>query len=101
MTCPAKWYFRYLIGLSEPTTGALALGKAFHGTLARNFRQKMSTGRDAETQELREVFAEEWSSAIADADLRDGEDADEPATTGQILAATYVTEAAGSLVSQF
>ena len=48
MTCPAKWYFRYLIGLSEPTTGALALGKAFHGTLARNFRQKLSTGRDME-----------------------------------------------------
>ena len=44
MTCPAKWYFRYLIGLNEPTTGALALGKAFHATLARNFRQKMSTG---------------------------------------------------------
>jgi len=20
MTCPAKWYFRYLIGLCEPTT---------------------------------------------------------------------------------
>jgi CRISPR/Cas system-associated exonuclease Cas4 (RecB family) len=67
MTCPAKWYFRYLIGLGEPTTGALALGKAFHGTLARNFRQKMSTGRDMETQELRGVVAEEWSSAIADA----------------------------------
>ena len=62
MTCPAKWYFRYLIGLSEPTTGALALGKAFHGTLARNFRQKISTGRDMEAEELREVFAEEWSS---------------------------------------
>ena len=25
LTCPAKWYFRYLIGLSESTTGALAL----------------------------------------------------------------------------
>jgi hypothetical protein len=35
--CPAKWYFRYLIGLSETTTEALALGNAFHGTLARNF----------------------------------------------------------------
>ena len=77
MTCPAKWYFRYLIGLSEPTTGALALGKAFHGTLARNFRQKISTGRDMESQELREVFVEEWSAAIADAALRDDEDADE------------------------
>ena len=65
MTCPAKWYFRYLIGLSELTTGALALGKAFHGTLARNFRQKMNTGRDIDTQELREVFAEEWASATA------------------------------------
>ncbi len=97
MTCPAKWYFRYLIGLSEPTTGALALGKAFHGTLARNFRQKLSTGRDIETQELRGIFAEEWSTAIADAALRDDEDADELATTGQILAATYVTEAARSL----
>ena len=30
-----------LIGLSEPTTGALALGKAFHGTLTRNLRQKL------------------------------------------------------------
>ena len=60
-TCPAKWYFRYLIGLSEPTTGALALGKAFHGTLARNSRQKLSTGRDIEAEELREVFDEEWS----------------------------------------
>ena len=33
LTCPAKWYFRYLVGLSEPATGALARGKAFHGTL--------------------------------------------------------------------
>jgi CRISPR/Cas system-associated exonuclease Cas4 (RecB family) len=46
LTCPAKWYFRYLIGLSEPATGALALGKAFHATLAANFRQKMVSGCD-------------------------------------------------------
>ena len=43
LTCSAKWYFRYLIGLSEPTTGTTTLGKAFHGTLARSFRQKLST----------------------------------------------------------
>ena len=70
MMCPAKWYFRYLIGLSEPTTGALALGKAFHGTLARNFRQKLNTGHDMETRELSEVFSAEWSLASADAALR-------------------------------
>ncbi|HEY4961014.1 MAG TPA: PD-(D/E)XK nuclease family protein [Terriglobales bacterium] len=97
MTCPAKWYFRYLIGLSEPTTGALALGKAFHGTLAWYFRQKLSTGRDMKAEELREVFVEEWSTAIADAALRDDEGAVELAATGQILVAAYVTEAAGPL----
>ena len=80
LACPAKWYFRYLVGLSEPTTGALTLGKAFHGTLARNFRQKMSTGRDMENGELSEVFAEEWSLAMADAALREDEDAGELAT---------------------
>jgi CRISPR/Cas system-associated exonuclease Cas4 (RecB family) len=62
MTCPAKWYFGDLMGLSEPTTRALALGKAFHGTLARNLRQKLSTGGDMEAKELREVFAEEWAT---------------------------------------
>ena len=46
-----------LIGLSEPSTGALVFG-------------------DMEAHDLREVFAEKWSLAIADAALRDDEDAD-------------------------
>jgi hypothetical protein len=74
-----------LIGLSEPTTGALALGKAFHGTLARNFRQKLKTDHDMVTRELSEVFSAEWSLASADAALRDDEDADELTAAGQIL----------------
>jgi hypothetical protein len=62
LVCPAKWYFRYLVGLTEPTTGALAPGKAFHVTLAQNFRQKMSTGRDMENGELAEAFSDEGVS---------------------------------------
>lgn len=86
LTCPAKWYFRYLIGLIEPATGALALGKAFHHALARNFRQKMSTGCDMDAGELSAAFMEEWSLAIAEAELPDNEDATELAFTGQMLA---------------
>ena len=97
LACPAKWYFRYLVGLTEPTTGALAQGKAFHGTSARNFRQKMSTGRDMENGELSEVFAEEWSQAMADAALRDDEDAAELATTGEVLVQAYLSEAGRSV----
>ena len=97
LTCPAKWYFRYLVGLSEPATGALALGKAFHGTLARNFRQKMSTGRDMETGELAEAFAAEWSAVLPEAELRDDEYAAELASTGKAIVEAYVVQAAPSV----
>lgn len=65
LTCPAKWYFRYFLGLTEPASGALALGKAVYGVLARNFRQKMSTGRDIDTDDLTEVFNNEWSASLS------------------------------------
>ena len=95
MTVPTKCYFRYFIGLSEPTTGALSLGKAFHGTLAQNSRKKMNKGRDIETGELTEVINQEWSPAMAEAVLR--EDTTELATTGQVLVAAYLAEAAPSV----
>ena len=40
LNCPAKWMFRYLLDLKDPGTAATALGKAFHETIAHNFRQK-------------------------------------------------------------
>ena len=40
LNCPAKWMFRYLLDLKEPGTAATALGRAFHETIAHNFRQK-------------------------------------------------------------
>jgi len=97
LTCPAKWYFRYLVGLSEPATGALALGKAFHATLATNFRQKLATGCDLKPTEARGVFAREWMLTSADAELRDDEDADELAATGEALTTAYISEIASSV----
>jgi len=97
LTCPAKWYFRYLVGLTEPSTGALALGKAFHSMLAANFRQKMVSGCDMHPTEVRDVFAEKWKLASVDAELREDEDASELATTGEALATAYISEAACSV----
>ena len=51
------------------------------------------------SEDLREVFAAGWSTAIAEADFRDDEDADELAATGQILVATFATFLAMSLVA--
>ena len=46
LNCPAKWMFRYLLDLKEPGTAATALGRAFHETIAHNFRQKAETAHD-------------------------------------------------------
>ena len=62
-----------------------------------HWQQFPPEGRDIEAQELREVFAEEWSLAIADPAMRDDGDADELAAAGQILAAAYLQEAAAPL----
>jgi hypothetical protein len=51
MMWTAKWYFRYLVASSEPATGSLALGKVFHGAVARNFCQKISAGREMQSAE--------------------------------------------------
>lgn len=39
--------------MTEHATGALALGKAAHTTLAANFRRKMACGSDMELAEVR------------------------------------------------
>ena len=55
MSCAAKWYFRHLIGLSEPTPREhWHSARPFHGTLAPSFCQKMSTGLDMEAEEPRD-----------------------------------------------
>jgi putative RecB family exonuclease len=100
LTCPAKWYFRYLVGLSEPVTGAVALGRAFHQTLAANFRQKMSSRRDLQVAEIRDVFARAWASTSADAELREDEDSSELADIGEALVTAYLSNAAASIEPQ-
>lgn len=97
LNCPAKWYFRYLVGLREPATGSLALGTAFHATVAANFRQKVSTHRDTPIDELRVLLGDEVVMAIADAELREDEDASELAAIGDAMLAVYMKEAAPSI----
>ena len=97
LTCPVKWYFRYLVGLVEPATGALALGKAFHATVAANFRRRIAGGSDMEPAEVRALFAEEWTLASKNVELRDDEDASDLAATGEALVTAYIREVAPSV----
>jgi hypothetical protein len=55
--CPAKWAFRYLERLPDPQTGNLALGRAVHGAIADNYRQKIATRENLPVEEVLESYA--------------------------------------------
>ena len=57
----------------------------------------MSTSLDMEPGEVTEAFNEEWSGALSEAELYDDEDAAQLATTGQVLVAACLAEAAPSV----
>jgi putative RecB family exonuclease len=94
LSCPAKWYFRYALGLPEPPTGTLALGTAFHSVLAVNFRQKIETKQDLPARELEESFGEAFAMAAEDAEFREDEEPAALIETGRALVRRYMADAA-------
>lgn len=100
LNCPAKWYFHYMLGLQEPKTGSLAVGSAFHSTIAENFRQKIESGNDLPLADLRAVFRKEWNKAVPEVEFRDDEDRQELAGVGEALVDKYMTEAAPCIQPQ-
>jgi RecB family exonuclease len=94
LSCPAKWYFRYPLGLTEPPTGTLALGTAFHSVLAANFRQKIETKQDLPAQELEDSFGEAFPIAAENAEFREDEEPAALIETGRALVRKYMDDAA-------
>jgi RecB family exonuclease len=94
LNCPAKWMFRYLMDLKEPGTAAQALGKAFHETIAFNFRQKLESLRDLPTAECIEFFQKALGEHLQDTPLQKGEHPMEFLELGAIIVQKYIAEAA-------
>jgi putative RecB family exonuclease len=97
LSCSAKWYFRYALGLAEPPTGTLALGTAFHSVLAANFRQKIETKQDLPVEELEESLGEAFAIAAEDAEFREDEEPAALIETGRALVRKYMDDGALSI----
>jgi RecB family exonuclease len=94
LTCPAKWMFRYLMDVEEPGTAAQALGKAFHETIAHNFRQKQESSRDLPLFECLEFFRRALGEHLEEAALQKGEHPMEILELGETMIQKYLAEAA-------
>lgn len=96
--CPAQWYFKYLVGLEDPATSALALGTAFHAALGANFEQKIETGRDLSVVEVAAAFTGSWRDQCEQVEFREDESADELWSTGCRMVEHYMDHAAPAIM---
>ncbi len=94
LDCPARWWFRFGLGLPEPKNSSLALGLAVHRALEINFREKLATGEDLPATGVRAVFRDEWLQHIRETVFAPGENATAIAAMGERLLAKYMDEVA-------
>ena len=57
LRCPKQYEYRYMEGLRIPPAGAMVMGKAWHRTLERNYKQKIESHEDRPLGEMKEYFA--------------------------------------------
>jgi putative RecB family exonuclease len=62
LSCRLKFYFRYVLGIVKPTTGALHVGRAVHGALKRWSKARW-LGQPHDAASLRPGFLAEWSGS--------------------------------------
>lgn len=80
--CPEKYRRRYLEGVKTPPNGYLLWGRADHAAIQRDLEHRMDYGKGLSTDDVLDVFNDEWRRALAD-----NEDVvwDEGETAGSIL----------------
>jgi hypothetical protein len=94
MDCQARWAFKYLRELPEPSNSNLALGRAVHHAIGVNFHQKVESGIDLPVPEVVRAFCDAWKAELETTPFQDHEDAFEIGVAGAQMVKTYMTDTA-------
>ena len=86
--CAARWWYGSAMGLEDPPTGALALGRAVHTGIAAGL---------AGNKNALEAFADAWRVDVQAAELRADEDAHELYQKGLQMVDLFMREGAPGL----
>ena len=97
MDCHARWWFKYSLKEPDPPNGNLALGRAVHWALTRNFAQKVETYEDLPLSGVLALFREAWALERDQAEFRDDEDPSQLAFSGEELVGKYLDEVAPTI----
>ena len=63
LRCLKQYEFRYMKGLIIPPSGALILGKSWHGAMEKNYKQKIESDEDLKISDMKDIFSEKFDEA--------------------------------------
>jgi len=95
--CSAKYYYRKVVKIDDPPTGALTLGSSVHSAIGENFAQKLETHQDLDIAGVSAIYNSAWAEKAKDTEFRDDEDPATMKAQGLALALKYLDEACPSI----
>src|SRR5262245_21178000 len=96
LSCSAKWWFRYGLGLPDPAGGGAVRGKAVHAVIEYAMRAKMA-GVVLDPAALPDAWDAAWDQAAEGAEFAAYEDIEGLKSSGRKLATKYLAEAAPTI----
>jgi RecB family exonuclease len=93
MDCPARWWYKYGLGLPDPEGSSLVRGIVVH-RMAEIFLRAKFAGAAPEGDDLAGVFDQVWEETSAEGSFQPGEDLDKLKAQTAQLARMYLDEVA-------
>lgn len=89
--CAAKWYFKYQLGLPDPSGAGAVRGKAFHAIVEYWMRAKLA-GVQLDLAGIEDVWAYAWDEAAAEAAFHPADNIEAISAKGRELTVKYLAE---------
>lgn len=96
LSCSAKWFYRYGLGLPDPAAGGMVRGKAVHAIVGYYLAAKME-GVELEPAGLDDAYEHAWDAAAGGAVFSPLDDVAQLKASGAALAAKYIREVAPAI----
>jgi RecB family exonuclease len=96
LSCSAKWWFRYGLGLPDPAGGAATRGRAVHRAIEHYMRAKIA-GVILDPSDLAGEWDAIWDEVATEAEFATSDDVEDLKASGARLAHKYLAEAAPAI----
>lgn len=94
--CPARWWYKYALGLPDPPGAPFVRGRVVHRVAEVYFRAKLH-GAEPDADDLETPFEEAWDAACSEASFAADEDVDALKSQTAHLSRMYIDQVASEV----